>query len=144
MPTQSNYMVKPYHKQPQAIPMSCIRQYLIILSMLSTTFKIPLSYIKYLDLIHRQHAQIRLVNGPEPGHRIGMNRYRTGPESVDRNFDRYRDEPDRNYRDGSSVPSRSTIYRDVTGMNRNGSGWNGTGLTGRYFLNYENIIFFIF
>ena len=85
------------------------------------TPKIPLSNcaFSYLD--------VTLVNGPEPGHRTGMNRYRTGPESVDRNFDRYRDEPDRNYRDGSSVPSRSTIYRDGTGMNRNGPGWNGTG-----------------
>ena len=89
-------------------------------------------------------AQIRLVNGPEPGHRTGMNRYRTGPESVDRNFDRYRDEPDRNYRDGSSVPSRSTIYRDGTGMNRNGPGWNGTGLTGRYFLKLRKYNFFYF
>ncbi|KAG5587618.1 hypothetical protein H5410_048052 [Solanum commersonii] len=43
---------------------------------------------------------------------------------VDRFVDRYRDELDRNYQDGYSVPSRPTIYRDRTGMERDGI--NGT------------------
>ncbi|KAG5569548.1 hypothetical protein H5410_059314 [Solanum commersonii] len=68
--------------------------------------------------------QLRLGNGPERNHRTGMNRYRTGTGWVDRNVDRYRDEPDRNYRYGYTVPSRSTIYRDGTGTDRNGP--NGT------------------
>lgn len=33
--------------------------------------------------------------------------------------DRYRNEPDRNYRDEYLILSRSTIYRDGTKMNRN-------------------------
>ncbi|KAG5617319.1 hypothetical protein H5410_017143 [Solanum commersonii] len=58
--------------------------------------------------------------GHKIGHRIGM-----GPQDwnepvpdrtgmFDRVVDRYRDEPDQNYRDGNSVPSRPTICRDRT------------------------------
>ncbi|WMV54648.1 hypothetical protein MTR67_048033 [Solanum verrucosum] len=54
------------------------------------------------------------------GHRTGMGRF-------DRVVDRYRDEPDWNYRDGGSVPSRPTIYRDRTGTDRNGPERNGMG-----------------
>ncbi|WMV30883.1 hypothetical protein MTR67_024268 [Solanum verrucosum] len=61
------------------------------------------------------------------GHRTGTNRYRTGTGRFDRVVDRYRDEPDRNYRDGGSVPSRPTIYRDGTGTDRNGPERNGMG-----------------
>ncbi|KAG5579654.1 hypothetical protein H5410_050281 [Solanum commersonii] len=53
-----------------------------------------------------------------------MNRYRTGTGWVDRFVDRYRDEPDRNYRYRYTVPSRPTIYRDGTGTDRNGTGWD--------------------
>uniref|UniRef100_M1BV66 Uncharacterized protein n=1 Tax=Solanum tuberosum TaxID=4113 RepID=M1BV66_SOLTU len=53
--------------------------------------------------------------------------HRTGTERFDRVVDRYRDEPDRNYRDGGSVPSRPTIYRDRTGTDRNGPERNGMG-----------------
>ncbi|KAG5577632.1 hypothetical protein H5410_057766 [Solanum commersonii] len=57
-----------------------------------------------------------------------MNRYRTGTGWIDR----YRNELDRNYRDGCSVPFRPTIYRDGTGMERDGI--NGiTYLESRYF-----------
>uniref|UniRef100_M1D9Q4 Uncharacterized protein n=1 Tax=Solanum tuberosum TaxID=4113 RepID=M1D9Q4_SOLTU len=56
---------------------------------------------------------------PKAGHRTGTNRNRI--------VDRYRDEPDRNYRDGGSVPSRPTIYRDRTGTDRNGPERNGMG-----------------
>ncbi|WMV34120.1 hypothetical protein MTR67_027505 [Solanum verrucosum] len=69
----------------------------------------------------------RLGTGPEWDHRTGTNRYRTGTGRFDRVVDRYRDEPDRNYRDGGSVPSRPTIYRDRTGTDRNGPDRNGTG-----------------
>ncbi|WMV49345.1 hypothetical protein MTR67_042730 [Solanum verrucosum] len=61
------------------------------------------------------------------GHRTGTNRYRTGMGRFDRVVDRYRDEPDRNDRDGGSVPSRPTIYRDRTGTDRNGLERNGMG-----------------
>ncbi|KAG5607112.1 hypothetical protein H5410_028604 [Solanum commersonii] len=52
-----------------------------------------------------------------------------GPTTLadDTVVDRYRDEPDRNNRDGGSVPSRPTIYRDTTGTNRNGPERNGMG-----------------
>ncbi|WMV10644.1 hypothetical protein MTR67_004029 [Solanum verrucosum] len=69
----------------------------------------------------------RLGTGPEWDHRTGTNRYRTGTGRFDRVVDRYRDEPDRNYRDRGSVPSRPTIYRDRTGTDRNGPERNGTG-----------------
>ncbi|KAG5594706.1 hypothetical protein H5410_035938 [Solanum commersonii] len=46
--------------------------------------------------------------------------HRTGTGRFDRVVDRYRDEPDRNNRDGGLVPSRPTIYRD-------GPKWNGMG-----------------
>ncbi|KAG5579083.1 hypothetical protein H5410_049710 [Solanum commersonii] len=62
-----------------------------------------------------------------------MNRYRTGTGWVDRNVDRYRDEPDRNYRYGYTVPSRSTIYRDGTGTDRNGTGRDKRNDTSSYF-----------
>ncbi|KAG5617694.1 hypothetical protein H5410_017518 [Solanum commersonii] len=54
------------------------------------------------------------------GHRTEMGRF-------DRVVDRYRDEPNRNYRDGGLIPSRPTIYRDRTGTDRNGPEWNGMG-----------------
>ncbi|KAG5624997.1 hypothetical protein H5410_010215 [Solanum commersonii] len=60
---------------------------------------------------------LRLGAGPERNHR-------TGTEWVDWFVDRYQDEPDRNYRYGYTVPSRPTIYRDGTGMERDGI--NGT------------------
>ncbi|KAG5612802.1 hypothetical protein H5410_024083 [Solanum commersonii] len=69
----------------------------------------------------------RVGTGPEWDHRTGMNRYRTGTGWFDRVVDRYRDEPDRNNRDGGSVPSRPTIYRDRTGTDRNGPERNGMG-----------------
>uniref|UniRef100_M1DLV8 Uncharacterized protein n=1 Tax=Solanum tuberosum TaxID=4113 RepID=M1DLV8_SOLTU len=69
----------------------------------------------------------RLGTGPEWDHRTGTNRNRTGTGRFDRVVDRYRDEPDRNYRDGGSVPSRPTIYRDRTGTDRNGPERNGMG-----------------
>ncbi|KAG5629394.1 hypothetical protein H5410_001111 [Solanum commersonii] len=56
---------------------------------------------------------------------------RTGTGWIDRFVDRYRDEPDRNYRDGCSVPSRPTIYRDGTGTDRNGTGWDKRDDTSR-------------
>ncbi|KAG5575925.1 hypothetical protein H5410_056059 [Solanum commersonii] len=62
-----------------------------------------------------------------------MNWYWTGTGWVDRFVDRYRDEPDQNYRDGYSVSSRPTIYRDGTGMDRNRTGWNKRDDTSRYF-----------
>ncbi|KAG5625425.1 hypothetical protein H5410_010643 [Solanum commersonii] len=58
-----------------------------------------------------------------------MNWYRTGTGWVDR----YRDEPDRNYRYGYTVPSRPTIYRDGTGTDRNETGWNKRNDTSSYF-----------
>uniref|UniRef100_M1CHW8 Uncharacterized protein n=1 Tax=Solanum tuberosum TaxID=4113 RepID=M1CHW8_SOLTU len=77
---------------------------------------------------------IRLGTEPEWDHRTGTNRYRTGTNRYrsgtgrfDRVVDRYRDEPDRNYRDGGLVPSRPTIYRDRTGTDRNGPERNGMG-----------------
>uniref|UniRef100_M1DIW4 Uncharacterized protein n=1 Tax=Solanum tuberosum TaxID=4113 RepID=M1DIW4_SOLTU len=73
------------------------------------------------------HARIRLGTGPEWDHRTGTNRNRIGTGRFDRVVDRYRDEPDRNYRDGGSVPSRPTIYRDRTGTDRNGPERNGMG-----------------
>uniref|UniRef100_M1DRL3 Uncharacterized protein n=1 Tax=Solanum tuberosum TaxID=4113 RepID=M1DRL3_SOLTU len=68
-----------------------------------------------------------LGTGLEWDHRTGTNRYRTETGRFDRVVDRYRDEPDRNYRDGGSVPSRPTIYRDRTGTDRNGLKLNGMG-----------------
>ncbi|KAG5629352.1 hypothetical protein H5410_001069 [Solanum commersonii] len=56
------------------------------------------------------------------GHRTKTNSYRTGMGRFDQVIDRYRDEPDQNYRDGGSVLSRPTIYRDRTGTD-----WNGMG-----------------
>ncbi|KAG5626566.1 hypothetical protein H5410_011784 [Solanum commersonii] len=53
-----------------------------------------------------------------------MNRYRTKTGWIDRVVDRYRDESDRNYRYGYTIPSHPTIYRDGTGMERDGI--NGT------------------
>ncbi|KAG5593863.1 hypothetical protein H5410_035095 [Solanum commersonii] len=52
-----------------------------------------------------------------------MNRYRTGTGWVDRNVDRYRDEPDRITDTVPSVP----LYTDGTEADRNGTdGINGT------------------
>uniref|UniRef100_M1DL16 Uncharacterized protein n=1 Tax=Solanum tuberosum TaxID=4113 RepID=M1DL16_SOLTU len=68
-----------------------------------------------------------LGTGPEWDHRTGTNRNRTGTGRFDWVVDRYRDEPDRNYRDGGSVPSRPTVYRDRTGTDRNGPERNGMG-----------------
>uniref|UniRef100_M1AAV9 ADP-ribosylation factor GTPase-activating protein AGD14 n=1 Tax=Solanum tuberosum TaxID=4113 RepID=M1AAV9_SOLTU len=58
-------------------------------------------------------------------------RTRTGP--FDWVVDRYGDEPDRNYRDGGSVPSRPTIYRDRTETDRNGTRWDKRDVTYSYF-----------
>ncbi|KAG5615650.1 hypothetical protein H5410_015474 [Solanum commersonii] len=58
-----------------------------------------------------------------------MNRYRIGKGWVDR----YRDEPNRNYWYGYTVLSRPTIYRDGTGMDRNGMGWDKRNDTSSYF-----------
>ncbi|KAG5616177.1 hypothetical protein H5410_016001 [Solanum commersonii] len=63
---------------------------------------------------------LRLGTRPEWDHR-------TGTGLFDRVVDQYRDKPDRNYRNGGSVPSRPTKYRDRTGMDRNGPEWNGMG-----------------
>ncbi|KAG5598795.1 hypothetical protein H5410_030165 [Solanum commersonii] len=62
-----------------------------------------------------------------------MNRYQTGMRWVDRFVDRYRDESDRNYRYGYTVPSRPTIYRDGIGTDRNGTGWDKWNDTSSYF-----------
>ncbi|KAG5588423.1 hypothetical protein H5410_048857 [Solanum commersonii] len=67
------------------------------------------------------------------GHRTGTNRYLIGTGWFDRVVDRYRDEPDRNYRAGGSVSSRPTIYRDRIGMDRNGTGWDKRDGTYSYF-----------
>uniref|UniRef100_M1DSG1 Uncharacterized protein n=1 Tax=Solanum tuberosum TaxID=4113 RepID=M1DSG1_SOLTU len=69
---------------------------------------------------------LRLGAGLERNHR-------TGTGWVDRFVDRYQDEPDRNYQDGCSVPSRPTIYRDGIGTDRNGTGWDKRDDTSRYF-----------
>uniref|UniRef100_M1C4Y4 SAUR family protein n=1 Tax=Solanum tuberosum TaxID=4113 RepID=M1C4Y4_SOLTU len=113
-------------------------------------FVIPISYLyhpllqKLLDKAHDVYGyhvdgplklpcsvddflHIRLGTGSEWDHRTGTNRNRTGTGRFDRVVDRYRDEPDRNYRDGGSVPSRPTIYRDRTGTDRNGPERNGMG-----------------
>uniref|UniRef100_M1DQZ2 Uncharacterized protein n=1 Tax=Solanum tuberosum TaxID=4113 RepID=M1DQZ2_SOLTU len=66
------------------------------------------------------------------GHQTEMNRYRTGTGKLDRVVDRYRDELDRNYRDGGLVPSCPTIYRDRIGTDRSGSERNGMGQTGQH------------
>ncbi|KAG5604556.1 hypothetical protein H5410_026048 [Solanum commersonii] len=47
---------------------------------------------------------------------------RTGTGWVDLFVDRYRDEPDRNYRYGYTISSHPTIYRDGTGTDRNRTG----------------------
>uniref|UniRef100_M1DQZ5 Uncharacterized protein n=1 Tax=Solanum tuberosum TaxID=4113 RepID=M1DQZ5_SOLTU len=53
--------------------------------------------------------------------------HRTGTGWFDRVVDRYRDEPDQNYRDGGSASSHPTIYRDRTGTDLNGPERNGMG-----------------
>ncbi|KAG5616087.1 hypothetical protein H5410_015911 [Solanum commersonii] len=58
---------------------------------------------------------VRLGTERERNHQTGTNRYRTGHGT-------YRDEMDQNYRNGGSVPSHSTIYKDRIGMDRNGTG----------------------
>ncbi|WMV52265.1 hypothetical protein MTR67_045650 [Solanum verrucosum] len=65
-------------------------------------------------------CRLRLGTGPEWDHRTGTGRF-------DRVVDRYRDEPDRNYWDGGSVPSHPTIYGDRTRTDRNGPERNGMG-----------------
>ncbi|KAG5594286.1 hypothetical protein H5410_035518 [Solanum commersonii] len=78
------------------------------------------------DLHGRVGTHSTVVVAGKAGHRIGTGRF-------DRVVDRYRDELDRNYRDGGSIPSRPTIYRDRTGTDRNGTGWDKRDGTYSYF-----------